>query len=335
MFSQLTTLVNRIRDEGLESVFKRYYSVYEAEVVDNKDEKRLGRVKIRVPVIGDEPLQSLALPLGHAMANKDKGLFLPPEVGDQVWVWFRQGDVRFPMWMGGLHAAPKGESETPEAFFHEGGVPKVRGFQSKHGHQLLVDEIEGKEKITVKTGAGHYFILDDASGSEAIFLIHKNGNQIQLDSKGSIKAFDGEGNTLSLDAEKGVASLVSSAGSVLALDKKIVLADSSGKSVVSIEDSQVQVLSSGDFVVQSNTCTNNVGSYVVDTTLAQLKIGNGKIFLGTPTAEMVDLMIQALDAALNDPAPAVCGVGPVGPLSGLMKIQFTILKTLLMTIKSG
>lgn len=334
MFSSLIDLVTRIRQDGLEAVFGRYYSIYEGEVTDDTDDLKLGRVQVKVPVISDDPLPTLALPFGHTMANKDKGVFMPPEVGDQVWIQFRQGDIRFPMWMGGLHAAPKGASETPAAFFHEEGKPKVRGFVSKHGHQILVDEIDGKEKITVKTGGGHFFVMDDTTGSEAIFLIHKNGNQLQLDPKGSIKAFDGAGNVLSLDAEKGVASLISSAGSVLALDKKIVISDSSGKSIISVDDSKVQVLSAGDCVIQTNTCTNNVGSFVVDTKLASLKIGNGKVFLGSPAAEVIDIMIQTLNAALTDPAPAVCGVGPVSPLSGLMRAQFTILQALLLTLKT-
>jgi hypothetical protein len=334
MFGSLVDLVTRIREEGLESVFKRYYSIYEGEVVDNTDEDRLGRVSVRVPVVSDLPLQNLALPFGHVLANKNKGSFMPPEVGDQVWVMFRQGDLRFPMWMGGLHANPKGVSETPEAFFHEDGVPKVRGFVSKHGHQVLIDEIDGKEKITLKTGGGHYFILDDSAGAEAIFLIHKGGNQIQMDSKGSIKAFDGAGNTLSLDAEKSVASLVSAGGSIIALDKGVVVSESSGKTSITLNDAGAQTLSSGDAVTQAGSATLNVGSFVVDTKGAQIKAGNGKVYMGTPAAEVIDLLIQALTAALTDPAPAVCAVGPVSPLSGLMRTNFTLIQTLLLTLKT-
>jgi hypothetical protein len=45
-------LVGTVRDYGFEHVFKRYYGIYRAVVIDNADPDNRLRVRVQVPSIG-------------------------------------------------------------------------------------------------------------------------------------------------------------------------------------------------------------------------------------------------------------------------------------------
>ena len=68
---------------------------------------------------------------------------------------------------------------------------------------------------------------------------------------------------------------------------------------------------------------------------AKLKLANGKVGLGGPTAELLDLMDQQLDALINNaPTFVSTAVGP-GVLNPAIVTLLTQIKTLLGTIKGG
>lgn len=132
---------------GLE-YYRRYYGPYRAKVVNNKDPEGLGRIiaeipRARVPKENGEWI----LPMMHG-AGSEHGFFWPPEEQDYVFVFFDNGDPRKPLgYMGGWYAGGEVHSSLdPE----KDGTPKKRGFRTPGGHQIVLSDVDGAEKVTIR-----------------------------------------------------------------------------------------------------------------------------------------------------------------------------------------
>src|SRR5439155_1732561 len=65
-------------------------------VTDNKDPSKLGRVKLKIPILSDNDSTFWA-PVVMMGAGKNRGWFFIPEVNDEVLVMFEHGDVNRPV----------------------------------------------------------------------------------------------------------------------------------------------------------------------------------------------------------------------------------------------
>ncbi|HEU5130898.1 MAG TPA: phage baseplate assembly protein V, partial [Pyrinomonadaceae bacterium] len=88
---------------------KRYFGVYEALVTAVEDTAKEGRVQVKFPWF-DDKLATEWCRVRQSYAGNDYGSFFIPEVGDEVLVAFVQGDMRFPIILGGLY---NGQDKPP------------------------------------------------------------------------------------------------------------------------------------------------------------------------------------------------------------------------------
>ena len=131
-------------------------------VTNNQDPEGQARVKLRFPWLSDDQESNWAR-LAMPMAGKDRGLFLMPEVGDEVLVMFEQGDVNHPYVIGSL--------------WNGTDTPPIPASQAVNGSGAVVQRV-------FKTRAGHTVIFDDSDDSPGIQIIDKTGNnKIVIDSK--------------------------------------------------------------------------------------------------------------------------------------------------------
>lgn len=87
----------------------KLYGLYEGPVVDNKDPRKLGRVRVNIPGVA-EPT-TWAFPLGWAGAGgKKRGGWHPPPIGAEVGILFKMGDPDHPRYLPGF----PGEGEVPD-----------------------------------------------------------------------------------------------------------------------------------------------------------------------------------------------------------------------------
>ena len=70
-------------------------------VTDNKDPDKLGRVKVRYPLLNDE-VESGWARIAWGAAGKERGTVSLPHVGDELAIGFEHGDVRRPVALGAL-----------------------------------------------------------------------------------------------------------------------------------------------------------------------------------------------------------------------------------------
>ena len=112
-------------------------------------------MKVKYPWRNDEDESQWARVLTF-MAGKEMGGYFLPEVNDEVLVVFENGDINYPYVLGGLWS---GKMKPPE------------------------DNADGQNnRRLIKSRSGHQIIMDDKSGSEKIEVIDKSGkNQITID----------------------------------------------------------------------------------------------------------------------------------------------------------
>jgi uncharacterized protein involved in type VI secretion and phage assembly len=120
---------------------QHFYGVAVAQVVNNLDLTGLARVQVKLPWLpGFEPWARVAVPL----SGGSRGVFVIPQVDDEVLVAFQHGDVRDPYIVGGLWNG----SDRPPAVAPLDAKNKFL-IKTPKGHEIEIDDLQ--QKITVKT----------------------------------------------------------------------------------------------------------------------------------------------------------------------------------------
>ena len=160
------------------STDRRYYGVVEAIVAKVTDDpEHECRVTLRFPFFDGATAESDWCRVAQPYAGNGYGAVFVPEVGDEVLVAFVHGDMRFPIVLGGLY---NGMDKPPTDRTASADQKMVR---TKHGHQVVLDDSQGKEAIRITTAGGHELILDDAGGTVAVT---GNGVKITLEDSGTV-----------------------------------------------------------------------------------------------------------------------------------------------------
>jgi uncharacterized protein involved in type VI secretion and phage assembly len=138
----------------------RLFGVAVAVVTNNDDPDRLGRVRLKFPWVGDEHESHWARVVAP-MAGEDRGLYCLPEVGDEVLVAFEHGRPELAYVLGGLW---NGKDPPPRS--NDGGKNDVRVLRSRSGHEVVLDDTDGREQIVIRDGSGKCtLVLDTAGGA--------------------------------------------------------------------------------------------------------------------------------------------------------------------------
>lgn len=129
----------------------RFYGLYAATV---KAVRADGRLEVIAPAIYDE-----TAPEAHAVARPcfPYAHFFVPEVDDQVWIAFENGDPAAPVWLG--------------VWYPDGAVPAEA-------------QVDPPVKRVIQSPKGQLVVIDDTEGSEQVILADKTGNRIELRTDG-------------------------------------------------------------------------------------------------------------------------------------------------------
>src|SRR5256885_754888 len=133
---------------------KRFYGVAEGIVTDVNDPKKEGRVKVKFPWFDDQ-METEWCRVQQFYAGNGYGAFFVPEVGDEVVVAFIHGDMRLPVILGGLY---NGQDKPASDRSSDKDQKLIR---TKGQHEILMDDTNGKQRVRIKTKAGHSADLND------------------------------------------------------------------------------------------------------------------------------------------------------------------------------
>jgi len=212
-----------------------YVGLYEAKVVDTKDPLNRRRLKVRIHVLHKDALTGLAdtaLPWARPCfpytgpQSGDDGV---PEIGAEIWVAFKHGKSKFPVWLGGYYPTGEGPPELaaaqsgaiPKGYFRKtaGGwfygvneVTKVGKISSPTGYEMSLDETT--QKATLTTKAGYKTELDEAA--QKVSMETPDGSKVEIDQASQkITIETVTGNKLELDGASGESLLKGIAKAVL------------------------------------------------------------------------------------------------------------------------
>lgn len=198
--------------KGLERFCGRYYGIYPAIVIDNKDPDDRCRIRATCPAINmpnpeDVPRSFWALPcmpgMGNDAGGEISGMFHPPDIGTVVWYQFEFGDSRSPVYMGGLLSAKK-TSDTFVSDDSENIGPSKRGIRTRAGHFIRFNDDPDNLEISIVKGDG-----DGNPTSQMIsmtkeghtYITNKNGSMVYMngeDNETTVQSLDSSGNVLSM-----------------------------------------------------------------------------------------------------------------------------------------
>lgn len=148
-----------------------------AEVIDLKDPKKLGRLRVRYhwPLARPQDAESGWLRVTTPYSGDGKGQLFTPELGSQVLIGYEHNRPETPLVLGNLfHANNKQKaSYTPED-------NAVKGIQTASGNKITFHDKKGKEKILISSGQKKDTKLEVSFAKDGAILLKTKGS-ITLD----------------------------------------------------------------------------------------------------------------------------------------------------------
>ena len=138
----------------------RVYEPVIGLVTDNKDPQKLGRVKVKLPVLSAQDT-TFWVPIVMLGAGKNRGWFFIPEPDDEVLVLFEHGDLDRPLVVGALW---NGKDKAPDA--NSDGKNDHRVIKSRAGSRVLFDDSDASPSIVLEDGTGNARITIDAKNNK-------------------------------------------------------------------------------------------------------------------------------------------------------------------------
>jgi type VI secretion system secreted protein VgrG len=150
-----------------------------AEVVENEDPKRRGRIRVRYrwQDSGEVThwIRYLTPHSGH-----ERGMLFLPEVGDEVLVAFEQGDPERPVVLGSLW---NGKDQSPEVTEKN----SAKRIVTRSGNTIQFLDEGGKETIEIYSATGSCFVqlANDVGGKPLVTV--RSGGDLSLEAEGEIR----------------------------------------------------------------------------------------------------------------------------------------------------
>ena len=142
----------------------RVYEPMIGIVTDNKDPSKLGRVKVKLPVLHKDET-TFWCPIIMLGAGKNRGWFFIPEPEDEVLVMFEHGDLDHPIIVGALwNGKDKPPDKNPD-------TNKRRLIKSRAGSKITFDD--DLEQLIIEDGTGCGIITFDAKANKIIIEAKK------------------------------------------------------------------------------------------------------------------------------------------------------------------
>ena len=153
----------------------RFPGLVPARVVEHNDPDNRGRVQVQF--YWQEDNQTTWLPMMAPHAGADRGFMFLPEIGDEVWVAFEEGDPERGRVLGcawnGVHKPPR------EEFWGGDVAPNdVKRIVTKSGHRISIVDKDGKSSIVLATPKHINVSLIENSNEtgDSMLALHSDGD---------------------------------------------------------------------------------------------------------------------------------------------------------------
>lgn len=223
----------------------KVYGVVIGVVTNNKDPENLGRVKLKLPVrFGEKETDWVRIVV--PIAGNNRGMFILPEVGDEVMVIFNEGDISEPFVIGGLWNS---EEKPPE--INEDGKNNLKKFKSRDSHEISIYDKENEGYIELKTKNGNSIKIYD----------EKNG-KIQLKNKDASTEITLQGDSKSIDIISNSKVNIKSSNSIITVDGNQNIIDIKSDLKISLSSTNIEIKAKGNLNLNSDGMINIKGTMV-------------------------------------------------------------------------
>jgi Rhs element Vgr protein len=152
-----------------------------AEVEDNDDPDKLGRVKVKF-FWQHSDAESVWVRVSTLYSGEGKGILFTPETGAQVIVGYEHNDPAHPVILGSLYPKSNGESYSTDD-------NKLKVIRTRGGNHITFDDTDNDQRITVS---------NDNNTGTSLSLSFKNDGTIEIKTNGSLAL---EGKDISLKSQ--------------------------------------------------------------------------------------------------------------------------------------
>ncbi len=154
------------------------FGVEIAIVTNVQDPEKQGRVKVCFPRLSGLPESSWAR-VAQPAAGAGRGFYWIPEVSDEVLVMFECGQANRPYVVGCLWNGK--DKPMQDAYADDNSI---RMIQTKSGHQIVLSDKAGEEKITISDKSGKRVLTFDVKAKK--LLIEGKDGSVELRAKKKI-----------------------------------------------------------------------------------------------------------------------------------------------------
>jgi uncharacterized protein involved in type VI secretion and phage assembly len=200
----LQSLRNKLNDKPPPNKQSRIEGIMVAKVKNNiNDPEGLGRIQVAFPELSDGDFSRWARVItfmaGRSLSESWGGYFLP-DIGDEVFVAFEQGDINRPVVVGSVW---NGKARPPEVNKDHNARKMIK---TKTGMQLLFDETAEQECLRIQDKPGNAITLSSARNAESLTIKDKAGATIKLNSHPSeerLTITDKAASSITMDSKTG------------------------------------------------------------------------------------------------------------------------------------
>lgn len=238
--------------ENTDPYFVRTSSNQVGLIADNKDPKKLGRVKVSFCWMEGKqmtPWVKILTPYVHV----DAGFYFIPSENSRVLVGFEDGDVERPYCLGNLFDEDTKPDSKWAGSYNKGKDAKIHAIRTRSGQTIELQDDQGNEKIRIYDTFGNNEItLDSAKGEVFIKASGKltltasdieinAENNINVEAKNKLdqKAIDINTEASSSLKEKGASIEIKANGTLKAVGSATAEISSSG--ITTIKGSMVKI----------------------------------------------------------------------------------------------
>jgi uncharacterized protein involved in type VI secretion and phage assembly len=154
------------------------YGVDIGIVTNVQDPDQVGRVKVKIPRLPDEPEGDWAR-VAQPAAGAGRGFYWLPEVGDEVLIAYELGQPDRPYVIGCLWS----DKDKPMSGAYQNDN-STRMIETKSGHQVIFSDKSGDEKITISDKSRKRTITFDVKNKK--FVIEDHEGDIEMHAKKKI-----------------------------------------------------------------------------------------------------------------------------------------------------
>jgi uncharacterized protein involved in type VI secretion and phage assembly len=141
-------------------------------VTNVQDPEKLGRIKVCFPRLPGKPEGDWCR-VAQPFAGAGRGFYCLPQVNDEVLIAFERGEAHRPYVIGSLWNGQ--DKPMPDAYTDDNSRTMI---QTKSGHQIVIDDKNGEEKIVIADKSGNRTLTFDVKRKK--FLVEAKAGDVEI-----------------------------------------------------------------------------------------------------------------------------------------------------------